>query len=141
MRSLFENKRLVLLLAVLALGALTVLAISLNQVPFREGQHFGQKETAEFQSSAEEMGQIWLEVPIWKQVFLWTMLGLGCTHQSFIVSRDAQAPVHHVCPLCIYVLGRVLFTKELWRSILCLQSWSSGSRARGAKSGGADPRV
>ena len=43
MRSFFENKRLVLLLAALALGALTVLAISLNGVPFREGQNFAQQ--------------------------------------------------------------------------------------------------
>jgi hypothetical protein len=97
MRSLFENKRLVLLLAVLALGALTVLAISLNQVPFREGQHFGQKETTEFQSSAEEMGQIWVEVPIWKQVLVWTMLGLMVVLISLLLSPEMRKRLLIMC--------------------------------------------
>jgi hypothetical protein len=90
MRSLFENKRLVLVLAVLALGALTVLATGLNHVPFREGQHFGQRETAEFRSSAEEMGQIWVEVPIWKQVLLWSMLGLMVVLIGLLLSPEAR---------------------------------------------------
>jgi hypothetical protein len=90
MRSFFENKRLVLLLAVLALGALTILAISLNQVPFREGQHFGQKETGAFQSSTEEVGRVWVEVPIWKQVLLWTMLGLMAVLISLLMSPEAR---------------------------------------------------
>ena len=74
MRSLFENKHLVLLFAALALGALTVLAISLNQVPFREGQQFGQKESAQFQESAEQMSEIWIQVPLWKQIVLLVLL-------------------------------------------------------------------
>jgi hypothetical protein len=90
MRSFLENKRLVLLLAVLALGALTVLAISLNQVPFRERQQFGQKEAEGFQSSAEDMGQIWVEVPIWKQVLLWSMLGLMVVLIGLLLSPEGR---------------------------------------------------
>ena len=44
MRSLLKDKRLVLLLAVLALGDLTVLAISLNRVPFLEAQRYAREE-------------------------------------------------------------------------------------------------
>ena len=76
MRSLLENKHLVLLFAVLALGSLTVLALSLNQVPFREGQRFGQKETAQLELSASQVNQIWIEVPVWKQVVLWLLVSL-----------------------------------------------------------------
>ncbi|RPJ29221.1 MAG: DUF4129 domain-containing protein [Chloroflexi bacterium] len=76
MRSFFENKHLVLLLAALALGALTVLAISLNEVPFREAQHFGREEAAESPISATEVAQIWTEVPIWKQVIVWVLASL-----------------------------------------------------------------
>jgi hypothetical protein len=90
MRSLFENKRLVLLLAVLALGALTVLAVSLNQVPFREGERFGQKAAAGFETPTEEVGEIWVEVPIWKQVLLWTMLGLMVVLISLLLSPEMR---------------------------------------------------
>ena len=90
MRSLFEDKRLVLLLALLALGALTVLAISLNQVPFRAAQQFGQEESAQFQSSVDDMGQIWLEVPLWKQVLLWSMLGLMVALIGLLLSPEGR---------------------------------------------------
>jgi hypothetical protein len=90
MRSLFEDKRLVLLLALLALGALTVLAISLNQVPFRAAQQFGQEESAQFQSSVDDMGQIWLEVPLWKQVLLWSMLGLMVVLIGLLLSPEGR---------------------------------------------------
>lgn len=76
MRSLFENKRLVLLLAALALGALTLLAISLNQVPFREGQHFAQQGRTEVPVLPGDPGQTWIEVPIWKQVMFWILVGM-----------------------------------------------------------------
>ncbi|MBN2116989.1 MAG: DUF4129 domain-containing protein [Anaerolineales bacterium] len=69
MRSFFENKRLVLLLAALALGALTVLAVSLNDVPFRAAQHFGVEKTAERPlPPADPMPQILMNVPLWKQL-------------------------------------------------------------------------
>jgi hypothetical protein len=104
MRSLFENKRLVLLLAVLALAALTVLAVSLNQVSFREAQHFGQKEAASLESSSEEVGQIWVEVPIWKQIVLWTMLGLMVVLIGLLMSPEARKRL-----LIMFIRGVFLF--------------------------------
>ena len=76
MRSFFENKRLVLLLGILALGALTLLAISLNGVPFREGQHFSLNATTEYKFAPVELNEAWVKVPIWKQLLVWFLLGL-----------------------------------------------------------------
>ena len=90
MRSFFENKRLVFLLAVLALGALTVLAISLNQVPFHEAQQFGREETARFEPQMEYVGQIWFDVPIWKQVLVWSMLSLMFVLIGLLLSPEAR---------------------------------------------------
>ena len=44
MRSFFQNKRWVLFISVVALGALTVLAIGLRDVSFSEAQPFGRRE-------------------------------------------------------------------------------------------------
>jgi hypothetical protein len=90
MRSFFENKRLVLLLAVLALGALTVLAISLNQIPFHEAQQFGREESEQIQLSAEQVSMIWAEVPIWKQLVLWTLLLLMIVLIGLLLSPEAR---------------------------------------------------
>lgn len=43
MRSLLENRRLILVVSILALGALTVLAIGLNDVPFRAARSFSRE--------------------------------------------------------------------------------------------------
>ena len=90
MRSLFDNKRLVLLFAVLALGALTVLAISLNRVPFREAQQFGQKESTGIEPPPGELGELWVDVPIWKQVLLWSMLSLMVGLIGLLLSPEAR---------------------------------------------------
>lgn len=90
MRSLFGNKRLVLLLAVLALGALTLLAISLNEVPFREGQHFSREETAQFELSVTEVNQIWGDVPVWKQIVLWSLLILSVILIGLLLSPQLR---------------------------------------------------
>ena len=90
MRSLLENKRLVLLLATLALVALTILAISLNQIPFREAQRFVRGETTEIPYSAEDVVQVWAEVPIWKQLVLWLLIALLVVLVALLLSPEMR---------------------------------------------------
>lgn len=90
MRSFFENKRLVLLLAILALGALTVLAISLDEVPFREGQHFGRDGATNFHIATQDISQIWIQVPIWKQVIVWILVGLMVVLIGLLLSPEMR---------------------------------------------------
>jgi hypothetical protein len=116
MRSLFENKRLVLLLAVLALGALTILAISLNQVPFREGQRFGQREMTQFQVSAEEIREIWTQVPIWKQVVLWALAGLLVVLVGLLLSPEFRKRM-----LILFIRMAVTF----WAVYLILKNYGA----------------
>jgi hypothetical protein len=90
MRSLLENKRLVLLLAALSLVALTVLAISVNQVPFRQAERFGSTESREIQVSATEIAQLWAKVPVWKQLVLWGLIGLLIVLMGLLMSPEMR---------------------------------------------------
>ena len=90
MRSFFENKRLILILAVLALGALTVLAATLNDVPFREGQHFGQNGVTDFKVAPEEIDQIWVEIPFWKQIIFWGLASLMVVLIGLLLSPEMR---------------------------------------------------
>ena len=90
MRAFFENKRLILLLAVLALGALTVLATSLNQVPFREGQHFGQNGVTDFKVPPQELDQTWVSIPFWKQIMFWGLAGLMLILIGLLLSPEMR---------------------------------------------------
>jgi hypothetical protein len=75
MRSFFENRRLIIVLAALGLLSLTVLAISLNEVPFREGQRFGQGgEAGGPQVNPRELIEAWVEIPLWQQASTWILL-------------------------------------------------------------------
>src|SRR5512146_750255 len=76
MRSLFENKRLVLLLAALALGSLTVLALSLNAVPFREAQRYAQPEAEKVEAPITPPPQFESGIPLWKQILVMGLLTL-----------------------------------------------------------------
>ena len=74
MRSLLENKRLILVLAALALAALTVLAISLNEVPFRDAQQFSKSSESARRINPQEIINAWVEIPWWRQLGLWVLL-------------------------------------------------------------------
>lgn len=114
MRSLFENKRLILLLAALALGALTVLAISMNQIPFREGQRFGQEETPQVRLTPDDVPQIWPDVPVWKQMIAWVLASLMVVLISLLLSPEMRKRV-------LIILIRVAFT--FWAIYFLLKNY------------------
>jgi len=70
MRSFFQNRKLTLLLAILALGALTVLALGLRDVRFNEGQPIGRHE-AETAGPRENLREVFSDVPIQSQFLFW----------------------------------------------------------------------
>jgi hypothetical protein len=76
MRSLFENKRLILLLAAFALGALTVLAVSLNGVPFREAQHFAEPELEDIAVPVTLPPPVQMNIPAWKLAVTLVLMAL-----------------------------------------------------------------
>jgi hypothetical protein len=90
MRSLFENKRLVLLLAALALVALTALATSLNEVPFRAGVRFSQQERAAAPLPPLEVTEFQIEIPLWKQIIFWSMVFLLVVLIGLLLSPEAR---------------------------------------------------
>ena len=74
MRSLLVNKRLILLFALLALGALTVLAASLNEVPFRKGQRFVREAATQSAPPVVELAQTSADIPLLEQIIVWMSL-------------------------------------------------------------------
>lgn len=62
-------------MAVLALGALTVLATSLDHVPFNEAQRFGSQEPMELPPvSLRPATTFTVDVPLWKQLAVWGLV-------------------------------------------------------------------
>ncbi len=74
MRSFFENKTWVLLVSILALGALTVLSVSLKNVSFNAPQPIGHEDAAPFDLPPAAVNESLGEVSLWSQVALWLAL-------------------------------------------------------------------
>jgi uncharacterized membrane protein len=90
-RSFFEKRVWIILLAVLALGAITVLATSLEEVPFHEAQQYSKEEAAQVESvSAEDVINAWTSVPLWKQVVLWILLGILIIITMILMTPEAR---------------------------------------------------
>lgn len=91
MRSFFQKKLWIIFLATLALGALTVLALSLNEVPFNEAQHFGSREATELPPvSAQTVTDAWADVPLWKQIVLWGLVSLMVLLVGLLLSPELR---------------------------------------------------
>jgi hypothetical protein len=73
MRSLFENKRLVIVFSVLTLGVLVLLSRGLHEIPFREGQSFA-RETDRLRSVPIQIVNTITEIPLLAQVSMWVVV-------------------------------------------------------------------
>lgn len=92
MRSLFEKKPWVLLLAILALGALTVLSVSLRSVSFNEAQPIGWGEppSSSPASGEESGGQLFKGVSWELQIGLLISLLVLAGLVSLLISAEAR---------------------------------------------------
>src|SRR5215204_2250554 len=90
-RSIFEKRVLVILLALLALGALTVLATSMDEIPFHEAQQYSREETARVEGvTAQDVIEAWTAVPVWKLVVLWALLGMLMILMVILMTPEAR---------------------------------------------------
>lgn len=91
MRSFFENKRLILLFSVLALGALTVLATGLRNVPFRDAQSFRQEgATGDLKKASQGLISSMVDIPFWQQMSLWILILIMVVLLSMLLSRELR---------------------------------------------------
>jgi hypothetical protein len=93
MRNFFQNKVWVILLATLALGALTVLAVSLDDVSFHEAQRFSRApvKLLPFFDSAEGNSELTLvSVPLWKQLLLWGLVGIMVVLAGLLLPPESR---------------------------------------------------
>jgi hypothetical protein len=90
MRAFFQKKLWVVLLATLALGSLTVLALSLNDVPFNAGQHYGPRQTDEVLSPPPDVENIFQDVNLWKLVVLISLTVLMILLVGLLLSAELR---------------------------------------------------
>ena len=91
MRSFFENKRLILVLSILALGALTVLAIGLSNIPFRDAQNFGISiERGNLRIAAASLLNSIVDIPLWQTLAIWLLFLIMIILISALLSPELR---------------------------------------------------
>jgi hypothetical protein len=90
MRSLFDKKPLVLLLAVLALGALTVLSVSLRNISFENAQPIGREEAQPLLRSPQPVFDPLTEQEGRLRIILYVVLSVLVVLIGFLLSPEAR---------------------------------------------------
>jgi hypothetical protein len=88
MRSLFENKRLVVLLSLLTLGVLVLLARGLNDIPFHERQTFVQAPANGIRAVPIQIIQTITDVPLGLLLGMWTIVIFIFVLLGFLMSPE-----------------------------------------------------
>jgi hypothetical protein len=133
MRSLFQKKLAIILLAALALGALTVLALSLDQVSFNEAQKFGQREeTVAPPVSFADVTDAWATVPLWKQVVLWGLITLMVILVGLLLSPELRKRLFILFIRASFTAFGIYFLlKNYGQQLLGLQNLGNGAGGPG----------
>ncbi len=90
MRSFLESKTWVLLVSILALGALTVLSVSLKNVSFIASQPIGYKDAAPFDLPPMAVNESLEEVSLWSQIVLWMVLTVLVALIAVLLSPEGR---------------------------------------------------
>jgi hypothetical protein len=91
MRSFFENKRWILVISVLALGALTVLAVGLSDVSFRGAQSFSQgSERGNLRIASQNFIESIVDIPFWQMLSIWLLILIMVILISALLSPELR---------------------------------------------------
>ncbi len=90
MRSFFANKFWIVLLSVLAVGALMGLAIGLKNVSFREAQAFGQNEARTARSTPLDLINAVMSIPLQTQLGIWVLFVLLFVFIGMLMSPEMR---------------------------------------------------
>ena len=133
MKSLFQKKLVIVLLATLALGALTILALSLDGIRFNEGQSFGHKEPVVTpQVSLKDLADAWLAVPLWKHLVVWGLLALMLVLIGLLLSPELRKLFLRVLiRTALTAIGLLIFLHYYGDRLLALQGLGAMGGARG----------
>lgn len=90
MRPFFMNKYWIMLVSVLALGALMGLAVGLENVPFREGQAFGREEARTPRTTPLDLINAVMSIPLQTQLGIWVLFVLMFVFIGMLMSPEMR---------------------------------------------------
>ena len=135
MRSFFENKTWVLLVSILALGALTVLSISLKNVSFNAPQPIGRQEAAPLDIPPVSMPESLDEVSLWSQIALWVALTVLIALIAVLLSPEGRKRMFRVFVRAAAIYWAVYYLLKSHPEILSILNVNFNAASSGAGAG------
>lgn len=88
MRSLFDNKRLVIMFSVVTLGVLVLLSRGLRDIPFRDGQSFSQGGSSQLRAVPIQIMQSITSIPIELALVMWAVVIFMILLAGFLMTPE-----------------------------------------------------
>jgi hypothetical protein len=135
MRSFLESKPWVLLVSILALGALTVLSVSLKNVSFNKPQPIGLKEAASSGESTAVVDAPSWDIPIGSQIFVWMVLVILVALVAMLLSPEARKKLIRLFIRVAFFYWVVYFLLERYPKVLSAFNLNSDDALIGRQTG------
>ena len=127
MRNFFQRKVWVILLATLALGALTILAVSLDDVSFQEAQRYSREPVnllPFFDSVNGNSEATTVSVPLWQQIVLWGLVGTLVILAGLLLSPESRKRLYQMfLRVAVTALAMYFLIKNYPETLKNLFNW------------------
>ena len=139
MKYFFQKKVWVILLATLALGALTVLAVSLDEVSFREAQRYRREPVATLPPiTSTKVEQSLESVPIWQYIVMFGLVAVLFILVGLLLSPEQRKRMFRVVfRAAVTAFAFYYFLTHYGDTLLGLQGW--GQAGENAAAGANSP--
>jgi hypothetical protein len=127
MRNFFQKKGWVILLATIALVALTVLAVSLEDVSFRDAQRFSREPVNMFPffdsvDGSEDVPGV--AVPLWKQVLVFGLVAVMIILAGLLLSPESRKRLYQILiRMALTALAMYFLVKNYPETLRNLFDW------------------
>jgi len=129
MRSFFTKKPMVLLFAILALGALTVLSVSLRNISFNDAQPIGREEAEPFSPPPQDIFDPQNEDAARSQIILWLALGVLLALFGLLLSPEARKRMLRIIFRAVFIAWGLYFLFKRYPEMFSFLSFLSAGNA------------
>lgn len=113
MRTIFEQKRVLILTSLISLGALIVLSVGLRDIPFRDAQSFEQDQIRDYRHVPLTIITSIMEIPFATQLAMWAIFLLMFVFIGLLLSPEMRKRLIKIAirTAIIYWALYILFTR------------------------------
>ena len=134
MRTFFQRKVWVILLAVLALGSLTVLATSVDNISFEDARTYRREEPTPLPPVIDDIeAESWVDIPVWQVIVVGGLLAVMVILVALLLSPEGRKRMFRMLfRFAVFVLAVYYFFTNFGESFLNFQQFEGDGAEQAA---------